>query len=92
MYIHASTLEDEEARRSTKNWNFPKLHALQHAFDDIEAKGASRNYNTKPNEKMHGPLKKAYQLRTNFKDVASQAIDTFIRYSSISLTKALSRF
>lgn len=48
------------------------MHALVHSFDDIEAKGASRNYNTKPNEKMHGPLKKSYARRTNFRDVASQ--------------------
>jgi hypothetical protein len=54
-----------------KAWNFPKLHALLHSFDDIVAKGASWNYNTKPNEKLHSPLKKAY-MRTNFKDVASQ--------------------
>ncbi|KAF8274704.1 hypothetical protein EI94DRAFT_1561318 [Lactarius quietus] len=49
-----------------KNWNFPKMHALVHSFDNIEAKGASRNYNTKPNKKLHGPLKKLYALRTNF--------------------------
>ncbi|KAI0290729.1 hypothetical protein BC826DRAFT_911593, partial [Russula brevipes] len=55
-----------------KNWNFPKMHALVHSFDDIEAKGASRNYNTKPNEKLHGPLKKSYLMRTNFRNVAPQ--------------------
>jgi hypothetical protein len=54
-----------------KDWNFPKLHALVHSFDDIVAKGVTRNYNTKPNEKLHSPLKKAY-MRTNFKDVAAQ--------------------
>lgn len=54
-----------------KDWNFAKLHALVHSFDDIVAKGASRNYNTKPNEKLHGPIKKAY-MRTNFKDFATQ--------------------
>jgi hypothetical protein len=48
------------------------MHALLHSFDDILAKGASRNYNTKPNEKLHGPLKKAYLRQTNFKNVASQ--------------------
>ncbi|KAK0492483.1 hypothetical protein EDD18DRAFT_1108873 [Armillaria luteobubalina] len=37
-------------------------------------RGVTRNYNTKPNEKMHGPLKDAYQLRTNFKDVAEQIL------------------
>ncbi|KAF8258702.1 hypothetical protein EI94DRAFT_1910877 [Lactarius quietus] len=56
-----------------KNWNFPKMHALVHSFDDIRAKGASWNYNTKPNEKLHGPLKKAY-MQTNFEDVAPQIL------------------
>ncbi|KAH8991781.1 hypothetical protein EDB86DRAFT_3065116 [Lactarius hatsudake] len=57
-----------------QNWNFPKMHALVHSFDNIEAKGASRNYNTKPNEKLHGPLKKAYARQTNFKNVAPQIL------------------
>lgn len=43
-----------------------------HLFDDIEAKGVTRNYNTKPNEQMHGPLKDSYQQRTNFKNFAEQ--------------------
>jgi len=43
-----------------------------HSFDDINAKGASRNFDTKPNEKLHGPLKKAYLMQTNFRDVAPQ--------------------
>lgn len=41
-------------------------------FHDIRQKGATRNYNTKPNEKANGPLKKYYQFRTNFKNVAPQ--------------------
>ncbi|KAG2746427.1 hypothetical protein P692DRAFT_20739914 [Suillus brevipes Sb2] len=57
-----------------KNWNFPKLHMTTHIFDDIEAKGATRNYNTKPNEQMHGPLKDWYLNRTNFKNVAEQIL------------------
>jgi hypothetical protein len=64
----ASTNRGEDV----KSWNFPKMHALVHSFDDIKAKGASRNYNTKPNEKLHGPLKKLYSMRTNFKNVAEQ--------------------
>ncbi|KAG1768576.1 hypothetical protein EV702DRAFT_1181923 [Suillus placidus] len=55
-----------------KSWNFPKKHLSAHLFDDIEAKGVTRNYNMKPNEKMHGPLKDAYQDRTNFKNFAEQ--------------------
>ncbi|KAI6100965.1 hypothetical protein EV401DRAFT_2061435 [Pisolithus croceorrhizus] len=58
-----------------QNWNFPKNHTRMHAFDDIEAKGVTRNFNTKPNEKMHGPLKEKYQKRTNFKNVAQQILD-----------------
>jgi hypothetical protein len=57
-----------------KNWNFPKFHALQHAFDDVKSKGVTLNYNTKPNKKMHGPLKKAYILHTNFKGATEQVL------------------
>jgi hypothetical protein len=59
-------------KHSEKEWDFPKLHTHQHLFDDIENKGVTRNFNTKPNENLHGPLKTAYKLRTNFKNVASQ--------------------
>ncbi|KAI6011002.1 hypothetical protein BKA83DRAFT_4467353 [Pisolithus microcarpus] len=58
-----------------KNWNFPKNHTCMHAFNDIKAKGITHNFNTKPNEKMHGPLKEKYQKHTNFKNVAQQILD-----------------
>ncbi|KAG1906807.1 uncharacterized protein F5891DRAFT_1238949 [Suillus fuscotomentosus] len=64
-----------------KSWNFPKKHLSAHLFDNIEAKGVTRNYNTKPNEKMHGPLKDAYQDHTNFKNFAEQ----ILRYNHDSL-------
>jgi hypothetical protein len=64
--------QNASSGEASKNWCFPKMHALVHSFDDIREKGASRNYNTKPNEKLHGPLKKSYLLRTNFRDVAPQ--------------------
>ncbi|KAG2092954.1 uncharacterized protein F5147DRAFT_747983 [Suillus discolor] len=44
----------ESQPETSKNWNFPKKHMIMHIFDDILAKGATCNYNTKPNEKMHG--------------------------------------
>ncbi|KAI6111227.1 hypothetical protein F5141DRAFT_1188410 [Pisolithus sp. B1] len=59
----------------SKNWNFPKNHTCMHVFDDIEAKGITHNFNTKPNEKMHGPLKEKYQKHTNFKNVMQQILD-----------------
>lgn len=55
-------------------WKFIKMHSHRHAFDDIREKGVTRNYNTKTNEKLHGPIKDSYHLRTNFKDVAKQIL------------------
>ncbi|KAG2039871.1 hypothetical protein BDR03DRAFT_932955 [Suillus americanus] len=57
-----------------KDWNFLKKHASSHLFDDILAKGATWNYNTKPNERMHGPVRGIYHNQTNFKDVATQIL------------------
>ncbi|KIK39918.1 hypothetical protein CY34DRAFT_25041 [Suillus luteus UH-Slu-Lm8-n1] len=46
-----------------------------HTEDTIAAgKCDTRNYNTKPNEKMHGALRKIYLQHTNFKNVASQIL------------------
>ncbi|KAG2054244.1 hypothetical protein BDR06DRAFT_982466 [Suillus hirtellus] len=63
----------EAGEENNKGWSFPKMHMIVHIFDDIEAKGTTRNYNTKPNEQMHGPLKNLHQCWTNFKDFAKQA-------------------
>ncbi|KAG1808131.1 hypothetical protein EV424DRAFT_1574699 [Suillus variegatus] len=79
--MYASKYIEDTAEMSEKSWNFPKKHLSAHLFDDIEAKGVSRNYSTKPNEKMHGPLKDAYQDRTNFKNFAEQ----ILRYNHDSL-------
>ncbi|KAI6037084.1 hypothetical protein BKA83DRAFT_4040758, partial [Pisolithus microcarpus] len=65
----------EKTENTKKNWNFPKNHTRTHTFDDIEAKGVTRNFSTKPNEKMHGPLKEKYQRCTNFKNVTDQILD-----------------
>lgn len=35
-------------------------------------KGATRNYSTRPNEKLHGPLKEAYERQSNGKEVTDQ--------------------
>ncbi|KAG2741161.1 hypothetical protein P692DRAFT_201727134 [Suillus brevipes Sb2] len=78
---------DIQGENLTKNWNFPKVHALTHAFSDIRAKGASRNFSTRPNEKQHGPLKRAYLRQTNRKDVANQVL----KLDHISLVSELVR-
>ncbi|KAI5998421.1 hypothetical protein F5J12DRAFT_784991 [Pisolithus orientalis] len=62
----------EKTQYTGKNWNFPKNHTWMHVFNEIEAKGVTHNFNTKLNEKMHGPLKEAYQKQTNFKNVTQQ--------------------
>ncbi|KAG1733329.1 uncharacterized protein EDB91DRAFT_1251331 [Suillus paluster] len=69
-----------------KDWNFPKKHASLHLFDHILAKGATQNYNTKPNEKMHGPVRDIYHNRTNFKDIATQ-LDEYNRKANILTTE-----
>ncbi|KAI5996912.1 hypothetical protein F5J12DRAFT_907015 [Pisolithus orientalis] len=56
------------------DWDFPKVHLWKHMVCDIREKGAVRNYSTHPNEKMHGPLKEAYQDRSNGRDVAGQIL------------------
>ncbi|KAJ3522988.1 hypothetical protein NM688_g8795 [Phlebia brevispora] len=55
-----------------KVWQFIKNHSYSHSARDIRKKGVTRNYNTKPNEKLHGRLKEIYQTQTNFKDVKKQ--------------------
>ncbi|KAK0501981.1 hypothetical protein EDD18DRAFT_1100476 [Armillaria luteobubalina] len=68
-YVRAT---DSKGFEKPTTWKILKVHTQQHLFDDIIAKGVTKNYNTKPNECMHSPLKKAYQIQTKFKDVAEQ--------------------
>ena len=56
-----------------KNWNFPKIHSQLHLFDDIIAKGATRNFSTKVNESLHGPFGWDYITGTSFREVDEQA-------------------
>ncbi|KAI6099252.1 hypothetical protein EV401DRAFT_2061862 [Pisolithus croceorrhizus] len=49
-------------------------YMYMHVFDNIKAKGVTQNFSTKPNEKMHGPLKEKYQRCTNFKNVTEQIL------------------
>ncbi|OJA20748.1 hypothetical protein AZE42_13785, partial [Rhizopogon vesiculosus] len=57
-----------------KNWNFPKAHAPKHIFNDIWEKGTARNFTMRPNEGQHRPLKQAFALQTNYKEVADQIL------------------
>jgi hypothetical protein len=53
-----------------ENFDFPKLHAQQHAFDNIVAKGVLCNFTTRLFEWLHKPFKIWYEWRTNFKNMA----------------------
>ncbi|KAG0692108.1 hypothetical protein DFH29DRAFT_985943 [Suillus ampliporus] len=43
------------------DWDFPKMYLWKH--------GPARNYSTRPNEKLHGPLKEVYERQSNGKDI-----------------------
>ncbi|KAL0565907.1 hypothetical protein V5O48_016110 [Marasmius crinis-equi] len=73
-YDNQTAGEALELEENHKSWNLPKAHSYKHAFDDIINKGVARNYPTKINENMHGPLKKAYQLQSNFRNFAPQIL------------------
>ncbi|KAG2145011.1 hypothetical protein BD769DRAFT_1625525 [Suillus cothurnatus] len=53
---------------------FLMVHSMRHIFSDIRAKGAARNFSTWSNEKHHGPIKRAYKLQTNGKDITNQIL------------------
>ncbi|KAJ7443500.1 hypothetical protein B0H11DRAFT_2091370 [Mycena galericulata] len=72
LYIDACP--DDEFLGDGKNWNFPKIHAHQHAFDDIVRKGVSRNFGAKIDEAMHASTRNTYLRQTNFKNVAPQIL------------------
>ncbi|KAG8221794.1 hypothetical protein J3R82DRAFT_2122 [Butyriboletus roseoflavus] len=55
-----------------KNWNFQKAHLAKHVLRDIHEKGAVCNFSMCPNEKQHGPIRRAYLHQTNCKDVSKQ--------------------
>ncbi|KAJ3500219.1 hypothetical protein NLJ89_g9890 [Agrocybe chaxingu] len=74
LLVFNDLLQKYKPFNALKNWNFPKGHTHQHAFDDIENKGVTRNYNTKLGEKKNVPLKVQYKFHTNFKDVAPQIL------------------
>jgi len=71
LLIQAYIIAEKPEELDTKNWDFPKIHLQQHLFDDILAKGATCNSNSKTNESLNRPLKQKY-TRTNFREVAEQ--------------------
>jgi hypothetical protein len=59
------------------------MHGHSHVFDHILDKGVTLNYSTKLFERLHGPLKTWYLLKTNFKNIASQVYDIYLDSAEI---------
>ncbi|KAG2117676.1 hypothetical protein BD769DRAFT_1629737 [Suillus cothurnatus] len=69
------------------DWDFPKVHLWKHTTRDIQMKGTARNYTTCPNEKLHGPLKEAYERQSNGKKVAEQILHVNQNKFAVSLLR-----
>ncbi|KAG2103998.1 uncharacterized protein F5147DRAFT_580146, partial [Suillus discolor] len=74
LLVFNTTLKDYVKCASTSpikdlklDWDFPKTHLWKHVTRDIRMKGVTCNYSTHPNEKLHGPLKEAYECQSNGK-------------------------
>ncbi|KAG2091483.1 uncharacterized protein F5147DRAFT_822988 [Suillus discolor] len=74
LLAYITCAEESEVEKLKLDWNFPKTHLWKHVVRDIRLKGVARNYSTRPNEKLHGPLKDTYHRRTNGKDTATQIL------------------
>ncbi|KAG2142880.1 uncharacterized protein EDB93DRAFT_1241527 [Suillus bovinus] len=79
LKAYITCAESSDIEKLKVDWNFPKTHLWKHVVRDIRRKGAARNYSTRPNKKLHGPLKDTYHHRTNRKDVAGQvSLQSFV--------------
>ncbi|KIJ39542.1 hypothetical protein M422DRAFT_257594 [Sphaerobolus stellatus SS14] len=54
-----------------KTFNYPKHHNLIHLPEDVENKGCTENYSTRPGEGFQQEVQQAYK-QTNFKDTGPQ--------------------
>ncbi|KIJ51954.1 hypothetical protein M422DRAFT_243526 [Sphaerobolus stellatus SS14] len=54
-----------------KTFNYPKHHNLIHLPEDVENKGCTENYSTRPGEEFQQEVQQAYK-QINFKDTGSQ--------------------
>lgn len=65
------------------DWNFPKVHMLQHFIDSIRLFGTTNNYNTETSERLHIDfVKDAYQA-TNKKDAIEQMCRWLLRREAL---------
>jgi hypothetical protein len=50
------------------------MHLLSHLFDDIQAKGATSNFSTKPGEQMHSILQDIYSTTSKKKATVDKEV------------------
>lgn len=50
------------------------MHLLAHLFDDIENKGVTPNYSTKPGEQMHTALRDIYDTTSKKKKTVDKEV------------------
>ncbi|KAG1729317.1 uncharacterized protein EDB91DRAFT_1239239 [Suillus paluster] len=74
LLVYVTCAETSQIENLKLDWDFPKTHLWKHFVRDIRHKGVAHNYSTRPNEKLHGPLKDTYHHRTNGKDIATQIL------------------
>ncbi|KAG9085856.1 hypothetical protein FRC06_003413 [Ceratobasidium sp. 370] len=65
------------------------MHMLCHLFDDVQGKGVSANYSTKPSEQMHRKLRSAYGTSSKkLGTVDSEVLHTTHAYAVYKLIEA----
>ncbi|KIJ30780.1 hypothetical protein M422DRAFT_267613 [Sphaerobolus stellatus SS14] len=84
-----------------KKFNYPKHHNLMHLPEDIQNKGCTENYSTRPGEGLQQEVQQAYS-QTNFKNTESQItridenqeaiarIRMFVDLNDVEISKAMS--
>ncbi|KAI0683923.1 hypothetical protein BC835DRAFT_1422790 [Cytidiella melzeri] len=75
-----------------KDWDsIIKVHTHLHATRDIHLKGTMINMDTKTSERLNTPLRKAYLMQTNFKNIEGQVTWTSPISNHIGLSSAVIR-
>ena len=83
---YSASTDQDASSKTDKDWDgIIKVHTHLHAARDVRLKGVLSNMDTKTSERLHGPLRKAYQLQTNFKNIEGQVskvgcISTCVQY------------
>ena len=73
LLIIYSFTQQKLSREYDKNYNYPKHHFLAHLPFDLQVKGTTENYTTRPGEGFQQEVQQAYN-QTNFRDTEQQVL------------------